>query len=246
MDRRGPMAEGNPRERPKSKTEPEIAAAELLFREDSPKTTPKPAPGSSPNPPAESKDVFDLVDEPEASESTAPVPVAPIPAAPRKGEARAPRMPRADRREDASGPSPSELVEEVWSRISEWGQTLIVLGVWLALVAFLVYMLLDFGLGPAFLALLVGGAVAIVLSYPILITLERPVRVTPEQAVRDYYAALSHHFPHYKRMWLLLSSAGRVSGSYASFEGFREYWKTRLAQLRAGRASGVTPLKFQV
>src|SRR5262249_5944205 len=246
MDRRGPMAEGNPRERPKSKTEPEIAAAELLFREDSPKTTPKPAPGSSPNPPAESKEVFDLVDLPEASESTAPVPVAPIPAAPRKGEGRAPRLPRADRREDASGPSPSELVEEVWSRISEWGQTLIVLGVWLAVVAFLVYMLLDFGLGPAFLALLMGGAVAVVLSYPILITLERPVRVTPEQAVRDYYAALSHHFPHYKRMWLLLSKAGRVSTQYGSFEGFKTYWKETQKRLREGHAGAMTPLVFLV
>ena len=65
----------------------------------------------------------------------------------------------------------------------------------------------------------------IVLSYPIVITLERPVRFTPEQAVNDYYSALSHHFPHYRRMWLLLSTAGRTSASFASFEGFKGYWK---------------------
>ena len=27
--------------------------------------------------------------------------------------------------------------------------------------------------------------------------------MTPEQAVKDYFAALSHHVPHYRRMWLL-------------------------------------------
>jgi hypothetical protein len=84
------------------------------------------------------------------------------------------------------------------------------------------------------------------LSYPILITLERPVRVTPEQAVRDYFSALSHHVPHFRRMWLLLSTAGRVSTAYGSFEGFKGYWKDRLSQLRQGRASALTPLVFEV
>ena len=34
--------------------------------------------------------------------------------------------------------------------------------------------------------------------------------MTPEQAVKDYYAAASHHFPHYRRMWLLLSADGQA------------------------------------
>ena len=76
--------------------------------------------------------------------------------------------------------------------------------------------------------------VAVVLSYPILITLERPVRITPEQALRDYYGALSHHLPHFRRMWLLLEHGGRISTAYGSFEGFKAYWKDRLANMRRG------------
>jgi hypothetical protein len=72
------------------------------------------------------------------------------------------------------------------------------------------------------------------------------VRITPEQAVRDYFSALSHHVPHLRRMWLLLSDDGRVSGSFGSFEGFQAYWKERLEKLRADRASGFTPLKFKI
>jgi hypothetical protein len=130
--------------------------------------------------------------------------------------------------------------------MAEWGQTLIVVAGWLAILATLVYFLLNVSVGLAFLALLVGALIAVVLSYPILITLERPVRVTPEQAVRDYYAALSHHVPHYKRMWLLLSTAGRISTAFGSFEGFKSYWNDRLRRLREGHAGRVTPLVFGV
>ena len=98
----------------------------------------------------------------------------------------------------------------------------------------------------AFVLLVVGVAVAGVLSYPMLITLERPVRITPEQAVRDYYSALSHHVPHLRRMWLLLSTAGRVSTAFGSFEGFKGYWKEQLVRLREGHAGALTPLVFEV
>ena len=98
----------------------------------------------------------------------------------------------------------------------------------------------------AFLALLVGGLVATVMSYPLVITLERPVRITPEQAVRDYYGSLSHHIPHFRRMWLLLSKAGRISTAYGSFEGFKSYWSDRLRRLRQGHAGSFTPLVFEV
>ena len=103
---------------------------------------------------------------------------------------------------------------------------------WVAVLFAIVYFALQLDLyGIAFLILILGGIAAVILSYPILITLERPVRITPEQALRDFYGSLSHHFPHFRRMWLLLSSAGRISTAYGSFEGFKAYWKDRLGQL---------------
>ena len=98
----------------------------------------------------------------------------------------------------------------------------------------------------AFVSVLAGGAVFILCSYPILISLERPVRITPEQAVKDFYGALSHHVPHFRRMWLLLSTGGRNSGHFSNFPEFKRYWVDRLAKLRAGRAGRFTPLKFEV
>ena len=142
---------------------------------------------------------------------------------------------------------PSTLVEETWSRAGEWGGTLIVVGAWLALVILVFFFCWETELyGPSFLALLIGAVVATVLCYPIVITLERPVRITPEQAVRDYYGALSHHLPHFRRMWLLLSKAGRISTAYGSFEGFKTYWKDRLGRLKQGHAGTLTPLVFEV
>jgi len=138
-------------------------------------------------------------------------------------------------------------VDQVWSRGAEWGLNLAVLAIAALLVAYLVYRTLSNGeFSLAFLFLMGGAALLLVLSYPIIITMERPVRVTPEQAVKDYYAALSHHFPHYRRMWLLLSSAGRKSMSFSTYQGFKNYWKSRLAQLRGDRAGSLTPLVFQV
>jgi hypothetical protein len=120
-------------------------------------------------------------------------------------------------------------------------------GIWLTVVFLVVEFVTGFEhFGLSFLVLVVGGLVAAVLSYPILITLERPVRMTPEQALRDYYGALSHHFPHFRRMWLLLSSAGRSTTGYGSFEGFKRYWRERLDGLRAGHAGGMTPLVFDI
>jgi hypothetical protein len=141
----------------------------------------------------------------------------------------------------------SPLVEQVWSRTSEWGPSLAVLAGWLAIVVFLIFQTLGAELYVwSLLLFFIGGIGAALLSYPLLITLERPVRVTPEQAARDYYGALSHHFPHYRRMWLLLSSRGRTSSQFASFEGFKSYWARRLGQLRHGQAGWFSPLVFKV
>ncbi len=142
---------------------------------------------------------------------------------------------------------PSEAVEQVWSRGAEWGSTIGLLAIALIGYVLILYILVSSELySLAFLALLAGGGALVILSYPILITLERPVRITPEQAVADYFAALSHHAPHYRRMWLLLSREGRISPSFGSFEGFQAYWRGRIASLKSGRASSFTPLKFQV
>jgi hypothetical protein len=184
------------------------------------------------------------VDDPEGvydvKPSAVPTTPRPAPTTPKPKKTAPPKPARPER-------DPAEAVPEVWTRTAEWGPTVMILAVAGAALAFLLFLLFAFQqFGLAFLLFLAGGAGLAVLSYPILITLERPVRITPEQAVRDYFAALSHHFPHYRRMWLLLSADGRVSGSFASLEGFQAYWAGRLAEIKAGRASGMTPLKFQV
>ncbi len=138
-------------------------------------------------------------------------------------------------------------VEQIWTRWGEWGGTVSALAVAATIFLAVVYVLLSWEwYGLAFCAFIAGGLSLAALSYPILITLERPVRVTPGQAVDDFFKALSHHRPHYRRMWLLLSDRGKVSGSFASFEGFRDYWNDKLSELRSGASSGWTPLRFTV
>jgi hypothetical protein len=144
-------------------------------------------------------------------------------------------------------PQHEARVDEVWTRQAEWGPTIIVLVVVGLGVFFSAYFLFSVdNMALPFFILLVGGAAWVALSYPILITMERPVRMTPEQAVKDYFAALSHHFPHFRRMWLLLSTPGRTCGAYGSYEGFKNYWRARLAQLRGDRAGKFTPLNFDI
>ena len=219
---------------------PEIADASALFRDPpAPQTPPKaPRPGA-----ADDLGQYEVEDGDEPPRAAPTSPFYP-------DEPRAASAPKDRPRASAASRSrlePSEAVEQVWTRGAEWGGTLALLIVAAVGLLVLLYATLSIEMyGLAFLLLLGGGLVLAFLSYPILITLERPVRITPEQAVNDYAAALSHHFPHYRRMWLLLSRDGRVSGEFASFEGFRSYWKKRLAALKAGRTSGLTPLKFQV
>jgi hypothetical protein len=230
------MANDKPRDPARRNPAPEIAAAEGLFRDDS-KVKSQRAPDSVGA--AGADDVFDLADATIADR----VPGL-SPSGPAAGQA---RHGKSDAAADQSRLDPSDLVQEVWSRRAEWGSTLIAVGAWVAFILLFVY----FGLGVEYLGLslltlIVGGVVAAVLSYPIWITLERPVRITPEQAARDYYGALSHHFPHYRRMWLVLSSAGRISTAYGSYEGFKAYWKDRLGNMRRDHAGSFTPLVFEV
>jgi hypothetical protein len=226
----------DPKLPPSDDEPPAIADASALFR-DEPQA--KEPPLSSPAGAATG----------EAYEVDASQPP-PVPRSLPPGDGRSPPVaPQATKAKSAfpdSGASEA-AVEPVWTRTAEWGMTLLILAATGVVVLFLIYGLLtaeEYSL--AFLALVAGGLTLVVLSYPILVTLERPVRVTPEQAVRDYYTALSHHLPHYRRMWLLLSNAGKFGGPFATFDGFRNYWKDRLAQFRGGHVSMVTPLKFLV
>ncbi|GAC1473329.1 MAG: hypothetical protein NVSMB9_21770 [Isosphaeraceae bacterium] len=142
---------------------------------------------------------------------------------------------------------PEAAVSQPWSRAAEWGNSLWQVAIAAGSMLCVVYFLLS---GEyywiAFWTLILGSALVLVLIYPMLITLERPVRITPEQAIQDYFSAISHHRPHYLRMWLLLSNKGRVSSEYASIEGFSTYWKKTLLELRGRRVTAFTPLKFVV
>jgi hypothetical protein len=216
---------------PKSGTgkDKEIAAADWLFHETPARETPRPG-GPVIVPDADSG--FDLADVPESPPARASAPVeAPTDVRPRS------RM----------APPAGPAVEQVWSRTAEWGTTLLILACWMIAFLWLLYTTLMADMyGPAAALVIIGCLGAAVLIYPILITLERPVRVTPEQAARDYFVSLSHHLPHFRRMWLLLSRRGRTSPQFASYEGFKSYWSKRLDQLKEGHAGRFTPLVFQV
>jgi hypothetical protein len=209
-----------------ARDDPQIADAADLFRDAParPRPAAKPAVGAT-------GEVFDVIGGPEGAAA---------PAAPGG-------RPAAPQRVARPSPAPEAHVDQLWSRAAEWGQTLVILS-GVALVTLLVFgTAISMGaIALALFALLVGAAALVVLSYPIVITLEVPVRMTPEQAVRDYYAALSHHLPHYRRMWLLLSTPARACGEYGSLEGFKAYWKRRLAQIRAERIAATTPLVFEI
>jgi hypothetical protein len=169
-------------------------------------------------------------------------PVTRPPVAPKR-----PAKPRQilDEEEEPARPKMEAKVDDIWTRGAEWGSTLMLLGLVLAATLIVAYMAAD-NLKLAFGIFVLGIVSVILLSYPIAITLERPVRMTPEQALKDFYAAASHHFPHYRRMWLLLSTNGRDSAEFSSFGTFRSYWKHRMGQLRSGKVKFTTPLTFDV
>jgi hypothetical protein len=229
--------------------DPEIAAAEGLFGDADAEKPAKPNRAAAPGADSAQGETFDLVDSP--LDKTEPDAVAPpIPTVPTRD--RSTTRPRETTRTKADRPTASpdvdgeSLVDELWSRSAEWGPNLLIVGAWLFVVFLILYFLGWEHFGLTFILLIVGGVVALVLSYPILITLERPVRVTPEQAVRDFYGALSHHVPHYRRMWLLLARPGRFSASYGSFEGFKAYWNDKLRTIKGSQAGTFTPLVFEV
>jgi hypothetical protein len=229
-------------------SDPEIASAEGLFRDEPVGKTAKPAGSAPPGTSAGGGEIFELADSPDAETEDAepPIPAAPSvnPESVRPREATRPKAARAG---ESYPIDPESLVDVVWSRGAEWGPNLAIVGAWLLVFGLLLYFLVgSLPYGVSFLLLLIMAVGAIILSYPILITLERPVRITPEQAVRDYYGALSHHLPHYRRMWLLLARTGRICSSYGSFEGFKAYWNEKLQTIKGSKAGTWTPLVFEV
>jgi hypothetical protein len=241
------MAGENRRDEAGQRGDHEIAEAELLFRDDPAGKTAKPGSGSPAPPGAVAGETFELADSPFAEAEAEAAPAPPIPTAQRaSARPREAEKTKTARGGEAYPIDPEAAVDVVWSRGAEWGPNLVILAAWISALMLIVYFLMGWHLGIAFLVLLVGAAGAILLSYPILITLERPVRITPEQAVKDYYGALSHHLPHYRRMWLLLARTGRTTSSYGSFEGFKAYWNEKLRTIKGSQAGAMTPLAVEV
>jgi hypothetical protein len=229
------MAENPTEPGPVPERTPEPAAAEWLLR-DAPAPTARPAPATI-TPGGES---FELADGPTPPPTRRPSVPPPSEPAAKEGRPRPDRPPV--RRLDSA-----TAVDSPWTRWAEWGPTIAAMAAWGVVALSVIYFLLVSELyGAALAAFAVGTIVGLALFYPIVVTLERPTRATPEHAALDYYQALSHHLPHYRRMWLLLSNAGRTSTKFASYEGFKRYWKGRFKQLREGKARGTTPLTFVV
>jgi hypothetical protein len=237
-----PLTDANVPPRRNPDEDPEIAAVEWLLEE-----RPKPA-AETPAAPVilpGTGETFDLVDQPPPSR---PAPEQPPIRAPAESLRPGGAVSDLDGRTRSRPMLPAaSAVDQVWSRMAEWGASLALILFWSMLILALLYVALGMELYESAVAIALGGSfVGLVLFYPILITLERPVRVTPEQAARDFYTALSHHVPHYRRMWLLLSSRGRVAPQFASFDGFKRYWRNRLRELRLGHAGPFSPLVFLV
>ena len=246
---------------PKRPDSDDIADADWLFQDEPPKSAspgssrieiPKPDPdGTIPLP----EEVYELLKGGGADSADHPLKAAEPPPAPRPKSAGASSVDRSPAPESPvprrsakvrDAERPEAYVDQVWSRSAEWGPSLIRLGIVAAICGFVIVSAISAGqIGFAFFLIAVGGAVCIALCYPIAITLERPIRMTPEHAVKDYYEALSHHLPHYRRMWLLLSTPARTGSKFGSYDGFRAYWNRRLSALRGSAVSKTTPLQFE-
>src|SRR4051794_21163225 len=201
------------------------------FFDDSPQPASRPSPKKA-IPLGESYDV-EGEDPPDEIAPVPPVPVVP----PRKKKPKPSRDEGVDEEEaHPRAPVVEGRVDEVWTRMGEWGPTLLLLVVVAAATVGMAYLAFtSVSLVVGLLVLVLGGALFVLLSYPIAVTMERPVRMTPEQAVKDYYAAASHHFPQYRRMWLLLSADGKRSREFDSLATFQAYWKKRMKELRGSR-----------
>jgi hypothetical protein len=176
--------------------------------------------------------------EPEPSPSALLAPAPAPPAAPPEASTFEPATDDIDRVSTDAEPLDLPHVDAVWSRWAEWQQPLLWIGGSLA-VALLIA---SFPVWTAALILLLGMAYGL---YHIVITLEVPVRVTAEQAVKEFYAALSHRMPSYRRMWCLLTADAKHSDAFGDFARFRKYWHEQLAGLSSS-PTWLKPLEFRV
>lgn len=224
-----------------------IADPASLFDTDEVREIRAPAPPPEAHPAA--SEGYDLVEIPDPGPDEPPRPVvSPVPVDRPKAKAKPkPKAAVSPIGEGDTGEFETEVsvVDPIWTRGAEWGPDLARVG-GAALATLALAWLTSGNLLLCLLVLAAGGASTAVLCYPVLITLERPVRITPEQAVTDFFAAASHHVPHYRRMWLLLSSAGRDSGPFPGFQDFRDHWKRRVEGWRGGRGGRFAPLAFAV
>ena len=129
-------------------------------------------------------------------------------------------------------------VSEVWSRWTEWKEPLL----WSAASIGLVCLVQFGGAWVSGLLVFLGLAYG---TYHIVISLEIPVRVTPEQAVQEFYAALGHRLPNYRRMYSLLTADAKRPDNFPDFPGFRSYWKKRVTRFSRSY-EWLTPLDFRV
>jgi len=218
------------------------ANADWLFQKDAKAPAQEPKPESPPG--AGTSDGYDIegLDPEEESVDPAPV-IPPVPSRPARSRA---NSQWEDRRPKRTKPRPG-TVDEVWTRWAEWGPDLTRVGIVGAILLIPLYFALAaFQFGVAFLILVVGVGALGYLAYPLFITMERPIRITPEQALKDYFGALSHRKPHYRRMWLLLSSAGKQSHNFNTFAQFTDYWNQTLKAWNSAGSAGANPLVFSV
>jgi hypothetical protein len=253
------MAKSSPP--PRRDDDKKIADAEWLLN-DGPKAGSKPRPGPKPKAAQEAgkaapdeDNSYGLAEGHELAAAGDDSPPAPIPGVPKPPRSRGEKLDAGwEEAESDVQTTPRETteyvdepaVDQVWSRGAEWGGHLFMMALTATFFGFLVYMAFNaIGFLLSFLIILIGGAVLLVMCYPIFITMERPVRITPEQGAKDYYHMLSHVWPHYPRMWLLLSAEGRNASEFSSFGRFQKYWKANLARLQ-GSNSSLNHLKFKV
>lgn len=224
------------------------ADASYLFGDPAGPGEPKDEPAERPG--ADEGYEVEGLDEVEDEAPVPPVPVVPTARKPRlKPERAQPETPGegAPKTKSKKAREEESAVSQPWSRGAEWGLSLVVVAAALAATVWATYSVFSPTSVGLTLLVLVGGLVAtLVLAYPIFITLERPVRMTPEQALKDFYGALSHRRPHYKRMWLLLSDRGKESEPFDGFGEFRAYWRQTLAELKAQASGKAGMLTFSI
>lgn len=231
---------------PDPKDDREIADASFLFRDPSEQEDPADEGGknvgsSGSTGPDPDVDGYDLAERPRVNQAPPPPPIPnDLP------DDSPPKTLPGSRKPESKTITPSP-VDPPWSRLGEGGPTLGRIALAFVALCGILYMTGSVDRFAMTVGILVLGlGVIVLLAYPIAITLERPVRMTPEHAVRDFYGALSHHIPHMRRMWLILSSSGRSATEFHSYSEFQSYWKARIAKLKQGQSAGMTPLLVQI